>query len=128
MDCKHIVIRAKMTTSDNIFRRTIKMASLVWTSLSLFVKVAPVSGQVKYTPDTERQAGTFAVTLHSWKELSFTNIVRLNTDHCETNIIRMVSFALTSQTDHWKTYLCCSSLVFFSQCSRLCLQFSFNCE
>lgn len=87
MDCKHIVIQTKMTTSYNIFRRTIKMASLVWTSLSLFVKVAPVSGQVKYTPDTERQAGTFAVTLHSWKELSFTNIVRLNTDHCETNII-----------------------------------------
>jgi diketogulonate reductase-like aldo/keto reductase len=35
-----------------------KMASLMCTSLSLLVKVAPVSGQVKYTPVTERNAGS----------------------------------------------------------------------
>lgn len=88
--CKHILIQAT-TPSDSIFRRTIKMASLMRTSLSLLVNVAPVSGQVKYTPDTERMAGSFNGTLAPWKELSFTNIVRLNIDHCEPSVILMVS-------------------------------------
>lgn len=39
-----------------------KMASLMLASLSLFVKVAPVSGQVKYTPDTDRQENSFTGT------------------------------------------------------------------
>lgn len=46
-----------------IYRPTIKMASLMCASLSLFVNVAPVSGQVKYTPDTERQVESFTGTL-----------------------------------------------------------------
>lgn len=55
-----------MTTCDDTIGRTIKMASLMCTSLSLLVNVAPVNGQVKYTPDTERQAGSFTGTLDPW--------------------------------------------------------------
>lgn len=36
------------------------MASFTCASRSLFVKVAPVSGQVKYTPDTDRQVAPLA--------------------------------------------------------------------
>lgn len=79
------------------FRRTMKMASLMCASLSLFVRVAPVSGQVKYTPDTERQMESFTGTLDPWKESSFTNIVRQATDRCEPNTISMVPFDLTKQ-------------------------------
>lgn len=39
-----------------------KMASLMLASLSLFVKEAPVSGQMKYTPDTDRQENSFTGT------------------------------------------------------------------
>lgn len=44
------------------------MASLMCGSLSLFVKVAPVSGQVKYTPDTERQVAPLAGNSASLKK------------------------------------------------------------
>ena len=61
------------------------MASLMCTSLSLLVKVAPVSGQVKYTADTERQVGSFTGTLDPWKEIShFNSVVTVN---AEQNII-----------------------------------------
>lgn len=123
-NCKQALICAT-TTRGNIFRRTIKMASLMCTSLSLLVKVAPVSGQVKYTPDTDRHAGSFTGTLDPCKELSFANIVRLETDHYEPNVTLMVCFDLTH---HCHTYFCCGCLSFFSQCSRFCLQLSFNCK
>lgn len=81
--CNKQAVNQAETTSSNIFRRTIKMASLMCTSLSLLAKVAPVSGQVKYTPDTERQAGAITGTLDLWKEMLFTNIMRQNANHCE---------------------------------------------
>lgn len=91
--CNKQAVNQAETTSSNIFRRTIKMASLMCTSLSLLAKVAPVSGQVKYTPDTERQAGAITGTLDLWKEMLFTNIMRQNANHCEKWIMLLVTFS-----------------------------------
>lgn len=65
-------------------------------SLSLFFKVAPVSGQVKYTPGTEKQMESFTGTLDPWKELSFSNIVKQATNHFEPIFASMVSHDLTN--------------------------------
>lgn len=53
-------MRNKKFCYNTVVGRTIKMASFTCASRSLFVKVAPVSGQVKYTPDTEQQVAPLA--------------------------------------------------------------------
>lgn len=57
------------------------MASLMWTSRWLFVRVAPVSGQVKYTPDTERHCFVAAEVpwWWWWEEL-------VNTQECDSQL------------------------------------------
>lgn len=60
----------------------------MYASLSLFVKVAPVSGQVKYTPDTDRQEGSFTCTLDPWK---MGEIIREGTDQRQLYTISMIS-------------------------------------
>lgn len=64
------------------------MAFLMYASLSLFVKVAPVSGQVKYTPDTDRQEGSFTGTLDPWK---VGKMIREGTNHRQLYTISTIS-------------------------------------
>lgn len=52
----------------------------MWTSLSLLLNVAPVSGQVKYTPDTERQAGSFTGSLDPWTENKYNGLIERQLD------------------------------------------------
>ena len=61
----HLIVSGRVE-KDAI--HTMKIASLMCTSRSLFVRVAPVSGQVKNTPVTERHAGSFTGTLTSWTQ------------------------------------------------------------
>lgn len=56
------------------------MASLTCESLSLLDKVAPVKGQVKYTPDTERHVWSLVGTLDPWKDCFFQFLVLRKTD------------------------------------------------
>lgn len=42
---------------------TCRISSLMCTSLSFFDKVLPVSGEMKYTPDTEKHAASFGGSL-----------------------------------------------------------------
>lgn len=68
----------------------------MWTSLLLLVKVAPVSGQVKYTPDTERQARSCTSTLVPWKELN-QQMLPINTNnHFEADMIEHITVIHTS--------------------------------